>query len=528
MNPSEHERTPWPALWALLVGFFMIMVDSTVVSVATSTLSTSLSAGVSAVLWVTSSYLLAFTVPLLIAGRLGDRYGPRRIYLIGLTVFTAASLWAGLAGSIEVLIAARVLQGLGAALLTPQSMSVITRIFPAARRGPAMGLWGATSGAAILIGPIVGGLLIGALGWEWIFFVNVPLGLLAFILVRRFVPRLETTAQTFDGLGVALWGVGLFLIVFGVQQGETYHWGLIVGPVTVWSVIVTGVLVLAGFVLWQGTRTVEAALLPLRLFRDRNFSLTNLAVVGAGFAINAIPFPLLLWAQDAEGFTPMQSALLASPMAVLTIALAPLVGRALNRVNPRPIAVLGFASFAGAIWWLSVILTSHAHWGWVLAPMSLLGVASACVWSPLSVAATRDLPLDLAGAGAGVYNSMRQIGGVLGAAGIAVVMQARLAAHLPRTSSTRSNDTLTALPPTLRGAFSTAMGESLVLPGVVVAAAGLAVLFLVRHHPDQAHDLRTTAPATTTAGAADKDTGEQPRAAARSARTTTILPSKPA
>ena len=482
LSDVDSERRAWHALWALLVGFFMIMVDSTVVSVATSSISTSLHAGVNGVLWVTSAYLLAFTVPLLIFGRLGDRFGPRRTYLAGLSVFTLASLWAGLSGSIEMLIAARVAQGLGAALLTPQSMSIITRLFPAARRGPAMGVWGATSGAAILVGPIIGGLLIGSLGWRWVFFVNVPLGVLAFALVWWFVPRLDTTSQTFDILGVIAWGTGLFLVVLGVQQGETYHWGRIVGPITVPAVIVGGLVVLAGFVLWQHVQKSDAPLLPLKLFGDRNFSLANAAIIGAGFAINAIPFPLLLWAQISEGFTPFQSALLASPMAAFTIILAPLVGRALNHVNPRWIAVFGFVSFAGAILWASALITSQAAWGWVLLPVSLLGIASASVWSPLSVAAARDLPLELAGAGSGVYNSMRQIGGVLGAAGIAALMQARLAANLPGASATGASITLGAVPPAMRAAFSTAMGQALLLPGIVVAIAGLSVLFLTPHH----------------------------------------------
>jgi EmrB/QacA subfamily drug resistance transporter len=459
----------------------MIMVDSTVVSVATSSISTSLNAGVNSVLWVTSAYLLAFTVPLLIFGRLGDRFGPRRAYLVGLVVFTLASLWAGLSGSIEMLIAARVAQGLGAALMTPQSMSIITRVFPAARRGPAMGVWGATSGAAILVGPIVGGLLIGSLGWQWVFFVNVPLGVLAFALVWRLVPRLDTTSQKFDIPGVIAWGVGLFLVIFGVQQGETYHWGQIVGPISVAAVIGTGLVVLAAFAVWQHVQRSEAPLLPLSLFRDRNFSLANIATMGAGFAINAIPFPLLLWAQIAEGFTPFQSALLASPMAVFTIILAPLVGRALNHVNPRWIAAFGFAAFAGAIFWVSGLITSHAAWGWVLLPVSLLGVASASVWSPLSVAATRDLPLELAGAGSGVYNSMRQIGGVLGTAGIAALMQIRLNVNLPGASATASTITMGTASPAMRMAFGTAMGQALLLPGIVVAVAGPSVLFLTSH-----------------------------------------------
>src|SRR4051812_5479054 len=184
----NSEIKPWPALWSLIIGFFMILIDTTIVSVANPAILEGLNTDIDSVIWVTSAYLLAFAVPLLITGRLGDRFGPKNLYLIGLVVFTLASLWCGLSGDVGMLIAARAVQGLGAAMMTPQTMAVITRIFPPDRRGAAMGLWGATAGMAVLVGPILGGVLVDSLGWEWIFFVNVPIGIVAFILVTRFVP----------------------------------------------------------------------------------------------------------------------------------------------------------------------------------------------------------------------------------------------------------------------------------------------------------------------------------------------------
>ncbi|GAB3807529.1 hypothetical protein GCM10028798_32230 [Humibacter antri] len=182
-NPTHEERTlmekqrsPWPALWALVIGFFMILVDTTIVSVANPKIMEGLNTDINSVIWVTSAYLLAYAVPLLVTGRLGDRFGPKNMYLIGLVLFTGASLWCGLSGSIELLIVARVVQGLGAALMTPQTMAVITRTFPPNKRGAAMALWGATSGVAMLVGPLLGGVLVDGLGWEWIFFINVPVG----------------------------------------------------------------------------------------------------------------------------------------------------------------------------------------------------------------------------------------------------------------------------------------------------------------------------------------------------------------
>ena len=263
----------------------MILVDTTIVSVATPAIIEDLHAGVNDVVWVTSAYLLAYAVPVLITGRLGDRFGPKRLYLTGLTVFTLASLWCGLTGTITALIIARVVQGLGASMITPQTMAIITRIFPQARRGAAMALWGATAGVATLVGPILGGVLVDALGWEWIFFINVPVGVVGFALAWRLVPTLPTHSHSFDWLGVALSGLGMFLLVFGIQEGHQYSWSA-----AIWSMITAGLVVLAAFVWWQA-RNKKEPLVPLSLFRDRNFSLANVAISVMGFSITAMVDP---------------------------------------------------------------------------------------------------------------------------------------------------------------------------------------------------------------------------------------------
>ena len=183
-----NRDSPWNALWAMMIGFFMIMVDATIVAVANPTIMTDLGIGYDAVIWVTSSYLLGYAVVLLVAGRLGDRFGTKNLYLIGLVTFTLASLWCGLSGSAAMLIAARVVQGVGAGMLTPQTLSTITRIFPPERRGAAMSVWGATAGVASLVGPLAGGVLVDSLGWEWIFFVNLPIGVVGVALAVWLVP----------------------------------------------------------------------------------------------------------------------------------------------------------------------------------------------------------------------------------------------------------------------------------------------------------------------------------------------------
>ncbi|WP_161476032.1 MFS transporter, partial [Mycobacterium tuberculosis] len=244
---SSYFRNPWPALWAMMVGFFMIMLDSTVVAIANPTIMAQLRIGYATVVWVTSAYLLAYAVPMLVAGRLGDRFGPKNLYLIGLGVFTVASLGCGLSSGAGMLIAARVVQGVGAGLLTPQTLSTITRIFPAHRRGVALGAWGTVASVASLVGPLAGGALVDSMGWEWIFFVNVPVGVIGLILAAYLIPALPHHPHRFDWFGVGLSGAGMFLIVFGLQQGQSANW-----QPWIWAVIVGGIGFMSLFVYWQG------------------------------------------------------------------------------------------------------------------------------------------------------------------------------------------------------------------------------------------------------------------------------------
>jgi EmrB/QacA subfamily drug resistance transporter len=467
------EKDPWPALFALCLGFFMILVDTTIVSVATPAIIDDLGASVNDVVWVTSAYLLAYAVPVLITGRLGDRYGPKNLYVTGLTVFTLASLWCGLTASIEWLIIARVVQGLGAAMITPQTMAIITRIFPAARRGLAMALWGATAGVASLVGPIVGGLLVDSAGWQWIFFVNVPVGAVGVVLALRLVPRLETHSHRFDWIGVALSGVGMFLLVFGLQEGHQKSWA----P-WIWLMIIGGLVVLGVFVLWQHLNQAEP-LVPLGIFRDRNYSLANVTITTMGFTITAVLFPFMLYAQLVRGLSPTKAALLLVPMAIMSIVLARPVGLLTDRVHPRLLVGAGFALLFGSMVWLSREMTPDSSTTAIVLPMFVFGVANALIWAPNTATATRNLPVQQAGAGAGVYNATRQVGAVLGSAAIAVFMDSRLAAaglHFSPSEGSGAGG----LPHQVLSPFSDAMSEAMLLPAVVVLAGFVAAVFFER------------------------------------------------
>lgn len=477
-SAPPDQTDPWPALWALCLGFFMILVDTTIVTVATPAIIEDLQAGVNEVVWVTSAYLLAYAVPVLITGRLGDRFGPKNLYLVGLTVFTLASLACGLTSTIEGLIAARVAQGLGASMMTPQTMAVITRIFPVERRGSAMALWGAVAGVATLVGPIAGGLLVDGLGWEWIFFVNVPVGLVAFVLAWRLVPRLPTNQHRFDWLGVALSGVGMFLLVFGIQEGEQYDWSTITGPFTVWRLIIAGLVVLAAFVWWQARNTREP-LVPLSLFSDRNFSVSNLAITTVSFAFTAMGFPLMLWAQLVRGYSPTEAGLLLAPMAITSVLAAPVAGRLTDRVHPRLLTVGGFAGLGVALTLLAVTLAPDTPLWQLVLVFALMGLGSSFLWGPLATTANRNLPPQRAGAGSGVYNATRQVGAVLGSAAIAVLIDARLAANGLTFSPTGASGGRT-LPAEVAGPFTDAMSQALLLLPVVLALGLVASLFFER------------------------------------------------
>jgi EmrB/QacA subfamily drug resistance transporter len=458
----------------MLVGFFMILVDATIVAVANPSIMDKLGASYDSVIWVTSAYLLAYAVPLLVAGRLGDRFGPKNLYLLGLTVFTAASLWCGLAGSIELLIAARVVQGIGAALLTPQTLSTITRIFPAERRGVAMSVWGATAGVATLVGPLAGGVLVDRLGWQWIFFVNVPIGVIGLALAVWLIPVLPTQKHRFDLLGVLLSGIGMFMIVFALQEGQSHHWA----P-WIWGNLAGGVGFVAAFLVWQSVNRNEP-LIPLVIFRDRDFSLSNLGVATIGFVVTATFLPLMFYAQAVCGLSPTRSALLTAPMAIATGVLAPFVGKVVDRSHPRPVIGFGFAVLAVAMTWLSIEMTPTTPIWRLVLPLTAMGIGSAFIWAPLAATATRNLPPQLAGAGSGVYNTTRQVGSVLGSAGMAAFMTSRISAEMPPPlTEVPGEGSVARLPAFLHEPFAAAMSQSMLLPAFFALFGVVAAMFLL-------------------------------------------------
>ncbi len=418
--PEISEREAFLALAALCTGLFITMMDQTLVAVALPQIREDLDASINQAVWVSAVYLLAFAVPLLIAGRLGDRFGQRNVYLVGIGLFAVGAVACSLAPNIETLIALRAVQGLGASLANPQPLSVINRIFPRSRRGAAMGIWSAVAGSAGLFGPVAGGLLVGTVGWRWTFFLYLPLGLVCIALVAMWVPKLPSVAGRIDFLSAAVSFVAVLAVVFSVQQGPDLGW-----PLWLWVLLVCGLVAFALFMRLQETaqRRGTDALVPLELFAYRNFSLGIFSVAMLGFTVYAVNLPIMLYLQEGAGMSAQSAGVLMVPMAAVSMLVAPFIGRVADRVAPGRVSMLGFSSLITSMVLFALFMMVEVPAAWMLIPLVLLGAANGLSWSPNSTISMRDLPPQLVGAASGVYNTSRQVGAVLGAASLGAVMQ---------------------------------------------------------------------------------------------------------
>ncbi|MEU3275230.1 DHA2 family efflux MFS transporter permease subunit [Saccharomonospora sp. NPDC006951] len=473
----KRQVSPWPALGALCLGFFMILLDTTIVSIAIPAMVRGLGTDLNSVVWVLSVYLLTYAVPMLFTSRLGDRYGPKRVFVAGLVVFTLASLWCGLSGTAEMLIAARAVQGIGAALLTPQTLAFITHLFPPAKRGPAMGLWGGVAGLATITGPLLGGVLVDHLGWEWIFFVNVPIGVIALMLTMVLVPDWQPRrSHSFDIPGILLSGAGLLCVVFGIQNGQHYRWGPVWGPVTIPEIIGAGVLLLVAFVLWQRFNRHEP-LLPLRIFKQRTFSAGTVTAATVGFAMTGMFLPLVVYVQEALDLSPTEAGVLTAPMSLLAGITAPFAGRLSDRLNPKYLVMFGLFALAAGLGVIALQAGPHSS-PWSFVPALLVcGLGIGFTFSPMSNATMGAIEPALTGAGSGIFNTSRQVGGVLGSAATGVLLQARISASVTEPGNAEA----------AREGLTHAAKQTMLLP-VLVLLTGVVVASTMRtRRPAPAH-----------------------------------------
>jgi EmrB/QacA subfamily drug resistance transporter len=405
-----EETRKWFSLAAVSFGLFMIMLDNTVVNVALPAIQRDLGADLSELQWVVTGYALTFAALMLIGGKVADAYGRRRIFVLGIVVFTIASLWCGLADSGEMLIAARVVQGAGAALMNPATLSIIAAAFPAHQRGTAIGIWAGVSALALAIGPLVGGLITQHIDWSWIFFVNVPVGVLAVAASYLFIDETrDATHVRLDVPGLATSAVGLFTLTYALIEANTYGWG----STRILGSFAVAVVALVAFVLLE--RHQRAPMLPLELFRNGTYTGANLVVLLVALAMFGVFFFLSLYMQNILGYSAVQTGAAFLPLTILIILLSPPAGKLSDRVGSRVLVTTGMTLIAVQLLLFSRLDETASFWN--LLPGLLIGGAGmALTMTPSAAAATRGVPVDKAGVGSAVLNAARQVGGSLGIA----------------------------------------------------------------------------------------------------------------
>jgi EmrB/QacA subfamily drug resistance transporter len=454
---DRRRANPWIAVTVLNLGLFMTLLDVTIVNVAIPRLVDDVHASLDQAAWVSNAYVLALAVLLVTAGRLGDLYGPRRIFMVGTAVFAAASALCGLADSAPVLIAARAVQGIGAALVTPQPLAVVTALFPPERRGAAFSVNGIVGGLATLAGPLVGGVLVTHLSWQWVFYVNVPLGLVSLAATRSLVPDVRTGRRhRLDATGVVLATLALLPLVFGLTEGPRYAWGTITSYLSVPLLLGAGGVLLILFAVQQARRQSAEPLVLFALFKERDFTLMTAA--GAGLQLGFIGFllPFTLYLQSVLGLSALQAGLATAPSAVVNMALSPVFGRWADRRGAREILGGGLLAFAAGVVLLArTAAVDREAWAFVPA-MLVIGVGYAATFGPLITKAMSAVPPARAGAASGMLNTSRQMGAVLGSAVVTAVLQNRLAAALSREAAARTGG----LPGEARAQLRTAFGDA--------------------------------------------------------------------
>jgi EmrB/QacA subfamily drug resistance transporter len=455
MARPAQAKNEWLVLVFLSLGFFMILLDTTIVNIAIPAMISGLNSSLDQILWVINAYLLAYAVLLITAGRLGDFFGPRRLFALGLAIFTVASALCGLSQDGNQLIAARILQGVGGAILTPQTLSIITIIFPADRRGAAFGIWGAVAGLATVTGPTLGGFLVTYFNWRWIFFVNVPVGLVALAGALLVVPDLRPGRRhRLDIVGVLLASASLFGIVFGLVEGERFNWGAIWGPITIPEIIAVGVVLFALFVVFE--RFQAEPLMPLSLFSNRNFSIAIWVSSAVSFGLLGFFIPVTIYFQSVLGFSALKAGLTFVPMSLVSMVVAPIAGRMSDRFGGKYILVAGLTFFAAGMGLVVLVISLNASQASFWGPAALAGVGLGMTFAPLTTVAMRNIRPQMAGAASGVLNTVRQVGGAIGSAVIGAVLQNRLASQLHDQAVAYSSQVPDAFRSTFVSGFSSA------------------------------------------------------------------------
>lgn len=410
-------RSGW-TLAVVSIALFMTSLDNLVVGVALPSIRRGLGGSIETLEWTVNAYTLAFAVLLITGAALGDRFGRKRMFTLGLGLFTFSSALAALAPSIGALIAARALQGAGAAVVLPLTLTLLSEAVAPERRGAALGIWAGVSGLGVALGPFVGGAVVEGISWHWIFWLNVPVGV---ALLPLAVAKLRESFGPHDSLdlpGLVLAGIGLFGLTFGIVRGEALGWT----SAPVLSAIGAGLGFLVAFLVWEGRS--PAPMLPLSFFRSRGFSAANGVSFAMFFGTFGSIFLLSQYFQTAQGYGPFEAGVRTLPWTGMPMLVAPIAGLLSDRIGSRPLMVAGLALQAGALGWLATITTPTTPYGELVLPFVMAGTGMALVFAPSANAVLSAVRPEAAGQASGATNAIREVGGVLGVAVLASVFQA--------------------------------------------------------------------------------------------------------
>jgi EmrB/QacA subfamily drug resistance transporter len=413
-----HNRNKSTTYWTLAItslALFMVSLDNLVVTTALPVIRRDLHATISQLEWTVNAYTLTFAVLLLTGAALGDRFGRRRLFVIGMLLFTGASAFAALSTSANALDIARALQGVGGAIVTPLTLTLLSAAVPAERRGLALGIWGGIGGLAVALGPLVGGAIVSGVSWHWIFWVNVPIGL---VLAPLAYSRLEEShggdrALDLPGLGLA--STGLLGIVWGLVRGNDHGWtsaGIVVP-------IVGGALLVAAFVAWE--LRASSPMLPMQFFRDRTFTLTNVASLFMFFGMFGSIFFLAQYFQTVQGYSPLQSGLRILPWTAMPMIVAPIAGALSDRIGGQRLMAAGLTLQSAGLLWIAAVSTPTTPYIDFVGPFVLSGIGMGLFFAPVANVVLSSVRPEHEGKASGATNAIRELGGVFGVAVLAAV-----------------------------------------------------------------------------------------------------------
>jgi EmrB/QacA subfamily drug resistance transporter len=410
----DRTRSIW-TLAIVSVALFMVTLDNLVVTNALVSIREDLGATLEELEWTVNAYTLSYAAFLLTGAAIGDRFGRRSMFASGVAIFTLASAGAALATTTESLIAARALQGLGAAIVTPLTLTLLSEAFSQERRGLALGIWSGVAGLGVALGPVVGGAVVEGFSWQWIFWLNVPVGIALAPVALATLRESRGPSRTLDVTGVALASAGLLGVVLGIVRAQALGWT----STMVLTSIGAGLVLLAAFVLWE--LRAKTPMLPMRFFRNRGFAATNAVSLAMFFGTFGAIFLLAQFFQAAQGYSPLDAGLRTLPWTAMPIFVAPLAGLLSDRIGSRPLMAAGLTLQSGGLAWLATVTEPSVAYSTLVPGFVMAGTGMALVFAPAANAVLSSVRLEEAGQASGATNAIREVGGVLGVAVLATV-----------------------------------------------------------------------------------------------------------